>query len=146
MREPAVSSRTCWTTGTASGPCVGKSSASLRTLAKSSESDSRATRDSMVIVEDAALAVVAGALGELVAPGGAGASRLQPIAITAAAVNETKSTAIERWVFFMGEENILDSRPPDVDRQRMNARFAPLLACFALSGFAALLYQTVWAR
>ena len=28
----------------------------------------------------------------------------------------------------------------------MDTRFAPLLACFALSGFAALLYQTAWAR
>ena len=28
----------------------------------------------------------------------------------------------------------------------MNARFALLLACFFLSGFAALLYQTAWTR
>ena len=28
----------------------------------------------------------------------------------------------------------------------MDARFAPLVGCFALSGFAALLYQTAWAR
>jgi hypothetical protein len=28
----------------------------------------------------------------------------------------------------------------------MNARFALLLGCFFLSGFAALLYQTAWTR
>src|SRR5687767_5028827 len=44
-----------------------------------------------------------------------------------------------------GVESRAPSRSPEPG-ESMDARFALLLGCFVLSGFAALLYQTVWAR